>query len=263
MLLEKLRALVEKWTYELSLLEFHAHSASLSTDARATVARDAADLKRRISGLSTLLAEAESPTVESKLSGDAVEKIAKQFEVQDDYSHILAERPTPPVELTAQQHEELNDEAKRVIAAIKAEELPATSTVIAPPVEDAVTERDAMSMSPQPIAEWEDGKPWPDEHARWWLCRKCHRAYASPTTGKPPAHCICFNESGILVTEAPSLPSDVVTRAKLEMLDEVEAEWNRWRESLRVGAFSHSDGLKFTRQLAALRAHLKGSRDAD
>jgi hypothetical protein len=156
------------------------------------------------------------------------------------------------------------------------------------PVEDAVTERDAMSMSPQPIAEWEDGKPWPDEHARWWLCRKCHRAYASPTTGKPPAHCICFNESGILVTEAPSLPSDAVTRAKLEVEaciepdGEVGIDFDYGPRSIvslsigekgmgfaaLIGGFSASGRKQFDHPLPSnvldfLRAHLKGSPDAD
>jgi hypothetical protein len=61
--------------------------------------------------------------------------------------------------------------------------------------------------------------------------------------------------------EAPQ--EDAVTRAKLEMLDEVGRAWNNWREHLRVGAFSHGDGRKFTMHLDALRAHLKGSPDAE
>lgn len=50
--------------------------------------------------------------------------------------------------------------------------------------------------------EWDDGQPWPDGFARWWICQKCRRAYASPTTGKPPAHCVCFDEHVVLVTES-------------------------------------------------------------
>jgi hypothetical protein len=52
------------------------------------------------------------------------------------------------------------------------------------------------------VAEWDGGVQWPDSFARWWVCRKCRRAYASPTTGKPPAHCTCFDDHAVIAVEA-------------------------------------------------------------
>lgn len=88
-------------------------------------------------------------------------------------------------------------------------------------VVDALRDAAAALEAPREIAAWDGGADWPDKFARWWVCRKCHRAYASPTTGKPPAHCVCFDEHAIRVitTAAMTAWEDVALRWEPAVLE--------------------------------------------
>lgn len=86
-----------------------------------------------------------------------------------------------------------------------------------------------------------------DGTERWEPCKHCEERGKDRT----------LHIEAIAALSAPPAPSEAA-----RVLEDLQGEWHKWRQSLPIGAFSHADGLRFVRvidaKLAALRAEAEG-----